>query len=169
MMDDDERYAAVRALHERARHLRGSFLNSVAVIEHKLALLFTDYFCRDDDEKRRLFFERVMKPMSLDRKKKLLVDIVKADYPRYWDEHQEILKNIDKLREFRNALAHSILDVSDEALERPLKEGVGFVQWQKGEPVTEEAFQEYEVMANMVSGALNDIKLMLPYKQLPHE
>jgi len=36
-------------------------------------------------------------------------------------------------------------------------------------PVTEEVFQSYEVIANMVSGAIRDIEHMLPYKELPEE
>lgn len=168
-MNYEEKVSAAKSLHEKARHLRGRFLNSMAVIEHNLAVLFTEHFCRDDEEKKKIFFEGVMKPMSLDRKKKLLVKIVKADYPIYWNEHNDILKKIDDLQEFRNALAHSIVDVSDEALERPLEEGVGFVQWRSGVPVTEEVFQSYEVIANMVSGAIRDIKHMLPYKELPEE
>lgn len=62
-------------------------------------------------------------------------------------------------------MAHSIIDVSDEALQRPLEQGVAFIQWQKGEPVTEAVFEEYEVMADMISGSLVDIRRMLPFKE----
>jgi len=103
-MNYEEKVSAAKSLHEKARHLRGRYLNSMAVIEHNLAVLFTEHFCRDDEEKKKIFFEGVMKPMSLDRKKKLLVKIVKADHPIYWNEHHDILKKIDDLQEFRNAL-----------------------------------------------------------------
>lgn len=60
-----------------------------------------------------------------------------------------------------------MVDVSVEALARPIEEGVGFVQWAKGEPVTDSEFENWEVRANMVSTTLIEIKRLLPYKEKP--
>jgi len=84
----------------------------------------------------------VAEKLSLQRKKEILIEIVKGDYPRYWEDNKEFLKSLQQIQEFRNKLAHSVLDVSEEALNRPLEEGVGFVQWNKGVPVTDDEFQE---------------------------
>lgn len=167
----DEAYKAkVKAaerIHERARYLRGRFLNSVAVIEHDIAVILTEHFCTADEGKRELFFSKVAENLSLHKKKEILVEIVKADYPRYWQENKEFLNSLQQIQEFRNKLAHSVLDVSDEALSRPLEEGVGFVQWKKGDPVTDEEFEEWDVKANMLSSTLSDIKRLLPFKEKP--
>lgn len=165
---DEEYKKKVRAaekLHEKARYLRGRFLNSVAVIERDIAAILTEYFCTIDEEKRELFFNKVAEKLSLQKKKEILIEIVKADYPRYWEENKEFLNSLQQIQEFRNKLAHSVLDVSDEALDRPLEEGVGFIQWQKGIPITDEEFQEWEVKANMLCSTLSDIKRLLPYKE----
>lgn len=154
-------------LHEKARYLRGRFLNSVAVIERDIAAILTEYFCTIDEEKREIFFNKVAEKLSLQKKKEILIEIVKADYPRYWEENKEFLNSLQQIQEFRNKLAHSVLDVSDEALARPLEEGVGFIQWQKGAPITDEEFQEWEVKANMLSSTLSDIKRLIPYKEKP--
>ena len=135
----------VHRLHEKARNLRGRFLNSVAVIEHDIAVILTEYFCTEDESKRELFFAKVVEKLSLQKKKEILIEIVKVDYPRYWEENKEFLNSLQLIQEFRNKLAHSILDVSDEALERPLKEGISFVQWRKGAPVTDDEFEEFEL------------------------
>jgi len=158
---------AAQRLHERACYLRGRFLNSVAVIEHEIAVILTEYFCTRDESKRELFFAKVAEKLSLQKKKEILIEIVKADYPRYWEGNKEFLNSLQLIQEFRNRLAHSVLDVSDEALERPLEEGVGFVQWRKGAPVTDEGFQEWEVKANMLSTTLLEIKRLLPFKEKP--
>lgn len=158
---------AAQQLHERARYMRGRFLNSVAVIERNIAVILTEYFCTIDEEKRELFFTKVAEKLSLQKKKEILIDIVKADYPRYWEENKDFLNNLNQIQEFRNKLAHSVLDVSDEALIRPLEEGIGFVQWKKGTPVTLDEFQEWEVKANMLSSKLSDIKRLLPFKEKP--
>lgn len=167
----DEKYrksvAAAKKLHEKARYLRGRFLNSVAVIERDIAVILTEYFCTEDEKKRALFFSKVTEKISLNKKKEILIDIVKNDYPRYWEENKQFLTDLQNIQEFRNKLAHSVIDVSEEALARPIEEGIGFVQWGKGKPITDRDFEEWEVRANMVSTTLLDIKRLLPYKEKP--
>ena len=168
-MDESRKakYRASRRIHEKAREFRGSFLNSVAVIERDIAVILTEYFCTEDELKRELFFNKVTEKLSLEKKKQILIEIVKNDYPRYWDDNQKFLKDLQKIQEFRNKLAHSVVDLSEDAIERPLDEGIGFVQWNKGEPVTEDELNDWEVRANMLSSTLIDIKRLLPYKEKP--
>lgn len=61
----EERVAAAKTLHEKVRQMRGRFLNHVAVIEREIAVIPTEYFCTEDDQKRQLFFERVAERLSL--------------------------------------------------------------------------------------------------------
>lgn len=165
-----EEYAVrVKKLHEQARYLRGRFLNHVAAIEREIGVILTTYFCTADEAKQELFFEGVAERLSLQRKKEILIDIVKVDYPRYWDDNKEILNSLEDIQALRNKLAHSVVDVSDEALARPIEEGVGFVQWKEGRPITDEEFDDYEVKANMVFGALKEIQQLLPFKEKPDE
>lgn len=159
------KYQAVRKIHEKAREFRGGFLNSVAVIERNIAKILTEYFCTGDELKRELFFNKVAEKLSLEKKKQILIEIAKNDYPKYWDDNQKFLKDLQKIQEFRNKLAHSVVDVSEEAIGRPLDEGIGFIQWNKGEPVTEDELNDWEVEANMLSSTLTDIKRLLSYKE----
>jgi len=168
---DAEKIKAAQQIHERARYMRGRFLNSVAVIERDIALILTDYFCTSDPAKRELFFRHVLAApvFTLRAKKDALIRIMKNDYPRYWDENSEVLKALDDIMAFRNRLAHSIVDVSDSALARRLEEGIGFVDWKQGEPVTDAQFQEWEVKINMVATCLIEIKRLLPFKERPKD
>jgi hypothetical protein len=162
-----EQVDAAGRTHEKARYLRGRFLNLVAVIERTIAFILTDYFCISDEEKRRLFFTEVVNGyfFSLNVKKDLLVKIVKKDYPRYWDDSRHILRNLNDIISFRNKLAHSVVDVSEQALARPIEEGVGFIEWREGEPITDAEFQDWEVKAGMVNDCLSDVKQLLPFKE----
>ena len=162
-----QKVAAAQKVHEKARYLRGSFLNSVAVIERDIAVILTEYFCTEDEVKRNLFFDKVAGKFSLNKKREILIDIVKKDYPRYWEEHKQFLIDLQSIQEFRNKLAHSVVDVSDEALLRPIEEGVGFVQWMKGKPVTDQEFERWEVKTNMISTVLIEIRRLLPFKEKP--
>lgn len=82
-MDEEYRkkVAAAERFHEKAISLRGRFLNSVAVIERNIAIILTEYFCTEDENKRELFFSKVAEKFSLQKKKEILIDIVKIDYP----------------------------------------------------------------------------------------
>lgn len=163
--DENKKIESSKRIHEKARYIRGRFLNHMAVIDHNISKILTIYFCRDDEEKQELFFRRIMGILSLENKRATFMEILKSDYPIYYIENAEILNSLAKLLEFRNKLAHSIVDVSDEALERPLEEGVGFILWKKGLPITDEQVSDYEVTANMVSSCLIDVERLLPFKQ----
>ncbi len=169
-MDEEYRnkVAAAKKLHEKARYLRGRFLNSVAVIERDIAVILTEYFCTEDENKQELFFGKVAEKLSLQKKKLILIDIVKNDYPSYWEENKEALTYLQNIQEVRNILAHSVVDVSDDALSRPIEEGVGFVQWRKGKPITDREFEDLEVRANTVLSTLSEIKQLLPFKEKPN-
>lgn len=140
----------------------------MAAIERNIALILTNYFCRDDSSKQAIFFDGIASAMSLNAKRSVLIKIVKRDYPRYWDEHSQFHMDLQRLQEFRNKLAHSVVDVSDAALARPLEFGVGFVQWKAGEPITEQELDDWVVRANMVLSTLDEIKTLLPFKERPH-
>jgi len=168
IVEEQEKIQAAKLIHEKARYYRGRFLNSVACIEHDIAHILTEYFCTSDHGKRKIFYDNIVTRafFSLNRKKDILMKIVQTDYPYYWEEHQEVLSAFQEILEFRNKLAHSIVDVSDEALARPIIEGVGFTDWKNGRPITEEEFNDWGVKTNMILSCLTDIKRLLPYKQV---
>lgn len=164
---DDKKYEQCKKIHERARYLRGRFLNYVAVIERDIAVILTDYFCTICPDKREIFFKDVVTApfFSLKCKKDVLIKIVKKDYPIYWDDKKNILNDFDEIIRFRNKLAHSIVDVSESALTRPVDQGIGFVDWEEGKPITEEQFQDWELKATAISSCLDGVKQLLPFKQ----
>ena len=55
--------------------------------------------------------------------------------------------------------------MSEEALKRPIEEGIGFIEWEEGAPMTERQFNDWEVKANMVSSCLSEVKRLLPFIQ----
>lgn len=164
-MNYEEKKKAAERLHEKARDMRGRFLNHAAVIERQLAVIITGYFCGDNEEKRELFFERVAERLSLQMKKEILIDIVSNDYPEFWEENKELVNQLSEVQAFRNKLAHSTVDVSDEALDRPLKEGISFLQWKGGQLVTDQEFDDLVVKANAILSVLEDVQNLLPFKE----
>ena len=95
----------------------------------------------------------------------IIIRIVKQDYPNYWEQNGKFIVDLNKIMEFRNKLAHSVVDVSDDVLKLGVDKGVGFIEWNKGELITDEDFSEWEVRACMVLSAITDIKRLLPFKE----
>lgn len=170
-MTEDEKRLAVGKIHERARYMRGRFLNHVAVIERDIALILTDYFCTSCASKRQIFFDNIVTKgfFGLRSKRDVLYRILKQHYPRYWEDNQKQLKAFDEIADFRNRLAHCVVDVSEEALSRPIEEGVAFIDRLDSDPITEDRFNSLEVMTNMLSSCLSDIRRLLPFKESPKE
>jgi hypothetical protein len=129
MSSKSAQFVRAKQIHEKARFFRGHFRNSVAVIERELGIILTEYFCAPDADKQKLFFDRVVSShfYSLRNKKEILVKILKADYPQYWKANSNIFSDLDDIMEFRNKLAHSIVDATETALNRPIEQGIGFV------------------------------------------
>jgi hypothetical protein len=152
---------AAKAIHERARQFRGRFLNSIAVIDHEICQFLTEYFCQNDDKKRELFFTDIAARMTSESRRVLLTNIVKQDYPETWGEYKSLIQDLKLYQEFRNKLSHSMIDVSDAALARPLKDGIGFIQWKDAQPITEEEFNDWDARAATSYGILSDLKRML--------
>jgi hypothetical protein len=163
-MEEEDKHKAAKNIHEKARYFRGKFLNKVAVIDREIALILTNYFCTDQDKKE-FFFENIATApfLTFNSKRELLIQIVKRDYQFYWGEYGSTLKDLTEIMKFRNKLAHSIVDVSEDALRRPLNNGIGFIEWKAGEPITDEQFDEWEIKATMVLDCIYDIKRLLKF------
>jgi len=164
---EDERFQANRKLHESVREIRGRILNSIAVIDVKISKILTAYFC-NDDKKRALLMSEVFSNQAygLRTKIKLLETIVKRDFDFYIKDKDNdcLFKDLDRLRKFRNDLAHATIDVSEKAHKNADKE-VGFVFYKNGERKTKlvsfKKADDYGVKANMVSGCLTEIGRLL--------
>jgi len=166
-MIEDERFQAYRKLHESVREIRGRILNSVAVIDVKISEILTAYFC-NDDKKRALLMSEVFSNQAYGLRTKimLLETIVKRDFDFYIKDKDNdcLFKDLDRLRKFRNDLAHATIDVSEKAHKNADKE-VGFVFYKNGERKTKivsfKKADDYRVKANMVSGCLTEIGRLL--------
>lgn len=138
----------------------------MAVIERDMALMITEFFCQDDEYKQQIFFERIAEKLSFERKKEILFEVLKTGYADWWEKYKDLRSELSVVQEFRNKLAHSTIDVSEEALARPLEDGIGFIQWKKGEAITELVFDDLVVKANMASSALTEIKQLLSFRPI---
>jgi hypothetical protein len=157
-MEHDEKIRLAQRLHSYARDWRGRILNTTAVIERNIALLISSYFCKE--EKKYFFFSEVATShfFSFRSKINILRQILRKDYQFFLDRNPAFFKEIEKVIKFRNLIAHALIDVSDEALKRNPKEGVGFVSYSDGvksiKVFTEADFNEMNGIMGNVSSEL---------------
>ncbi|MBQ0798886.1 MAG: hypothetical protein KBT63_06340 [Porticoccaceae bacterium] len=160
-MNDDERFIANQKLHATVREIRGRILNSLAVIDVNISKILSVYFS-PEEHKRDLLMSEVFTSQSygLRTKVQLLKKIISNDLDFYLEDKEWFFSDLEKLRKFRNDLAHATLDVSEKA-HKKAETQVGFIFYKNGKRhtkvVTFERADEYRVKANMVSDCLNDI------------
>ena len=146
--------------------MRGTLLNTVAVLDAQIAEIISHYFC-NVEHRRALFMSDIATAQffSLRMKEAVLKKIVKLECGFYLERNPGLFKEFEAIRNFRNDLAHAIIDVSEEALIRGPTESIGFVSFKDGKEhtrrVTPAEADSYNARAGMLLGNLKEIALIL--------
>jgi hypothetical protein len=116
LMTYEEKIQSSMRLHEYVRNWRGQLINSVSVIDLQLALIISKFFAKE--ERFLLFFSEVAtsQSMTFSKKREMMRIIFQQDPLLETDKDRNLLKELQEIGTFRNILAHSVLDVSEEAL-----------------------------------------------------
>lgn len=162
--EDPVKVKKAKLIHEKARDMRGNMLHSTAIIETKMALMITNYFCYNETNKRNLFYKTFVDKFSLENKAKLLKKIIGQEFPEYMPTNKTLFSNIAAIKQIRDMLAHSVLDFSDETLARPIEEGISFIGWDDSKPITDKDFEEWKSKATQISIDLMNLTNILPEK-----
>jgi hypothetical protein len=100
-----------------AMQVRGHAIQTVCEIEHFMNLYIVDHFTKDE-LKQEEFMCVVMAPrMPFDSVRQIFCYLVKKHNPEFKNSLPAYEDMINKIGEYRNALAHHPLDVSDKAVE----------------------------------------------------
>ena len=124
--------ATVNFLFSQSAKYRGKVIDITIILEMLLAQILSKYFTNDEEMEKSLnsfVFDR----MQLSSKFNLLKKILKIKHIKVWNKYQKDLKEIGELIEFRNNLAHSILDSSNEYIESLKEKGTNFIETNKGD------------------------------------
>jgi len=164
-MEYDQKVALAKRMHAYARDWRGRVLNTAAVIERDIALIIAHYFCTD--EKKLFFFSEVATSHFFSFRSKIMIlkKILKKDYQFFLENCPNLLGNLEKVKNYRNVIAHSTLDVTDDALKRKPEKGIGFIRYQDGSRsvnvLSEIDFNEWNGVMGNVSSDLSTLKMIL--------
>lgn len=107
-------------LFSQSAKFRGKVIDITIFLEMTLGQILADYFAKDSIKSTTLnayVFDR----MQLSLKFNLFKKILKNKHLKIWNKFQKELKEISELIDFRNNLAHSMLDSSEEYINSILK------------------------------------------------
>lgn len=153
-----------KRLHEKAMRIRGRFINTMTFLDRKISKILADYFCSNCEDKRNIFLNKIVGAefFTLTKKINILKHILKSDYPDYYKKNKECFNFSKEVVDFRNTLAHSILEISSETLE---KQEVRFIGIDSITIVDELIFNDRELQARALFSRIEEMERLLPFKE----
>lgn len=105
---------AMNFLYSESSKYRGKAIDVMIFLEMSLSQILSNYFVEDNTSKASLLNSFVFDRMMLSAKFNLFKRILKTKHETVWKEYHQEVKEIGELLEFRNNLAHSMLNSSED-------------------------------------------------------
>lgn len=117
-----------------ATKIRGPFINYVIDIERIINDIIANFFC-SNESRRRLFFSSVLNgsELSFSQKTRILKAAIEYDYPEIYQAYPKLFDQLDKIRRFRNRLAHAMLDTTEDFLNKRVKDRIQLTYFEDGQ------------------------------------
>ena len=118
---------------EFSRNLRGAFIDQAIWIDVILTDILARYFVSDKD-KRMLFNSDVLtgRDSTFSGRIDILEKVVNKSFADFKKQNTELFKKLDKIRRFRNKLAHAHLDTSENYLSKNKEDMIQLVFYEDG-------------------------------------
>lgn len=158
----------ISLLYTQSAKFRGKAIDISIFFETALSMFLASYFCSDKDKRSRLnsyVFDR----MPLTTKFNLLKKLLKLNHQELWNEHRAALKRCSKLIEFRNDIAHSMLDSSSEyatKLREEYSKGPEHSRTQKADKIQISYFENNDLKTKEITRTQIDKFYKDMYKQI---
>jgi hypothetical protein len=130
---------------------RGIFLNRMTVIERIIEMVIANHFCHKEKQVEFTDFLLGEKYISFDAKKSAFYQILAKHHKDYYKSKKAIFDMIDYVQPERNKIAHYMVCVTDEALERFKKDKTfGLLQYyEKKEPIWFDVAKQTKIAESM--------------------
>lgn len=122
----------INRVYDLSKEIRGRFLDQAIPIEMLIDDIISWHFC-PEETRRSLFFSLVTPKLTFSTKIKILKTILELRYPDLLKEYLKLMGEIEKIKNLRNKFAHSMLDASEEFLEKGYDDRIRLIFYKKGE------------------------------------
>lgn len=151
----------LKLLCELSTEIRGKFLDQAIPIEWIIDDIISQHFC-PEETRRMLYFSSVPPELTFFSKTRIFKTILEICYPDLLEKHHNVMKEIEKIRNFRNKIAHSILEATPNFLKNGYNDRIRLGYYEKGEKkclvVKKEDIKEKLKACSRVLIALKDVQ-----------
>jgi hypothetical protein len=124
---------ALSKVHALASRIRGDFMGQAIGIDLLIVDILTQYFT-PDKERRMLLQSEVFSTSSFSKNINVLKAVVKYSFALFNENNPNVLSELDELRNFRNKLAHALLDLSDGWMAQGHTDRIRLTSFKRGKP-----------------------------------
>lgn len=121
----------INRIYNLSKEIRGRFLDQAIPIEMLIDDIISWHFC-PEDTRQSLFFSLVSPKLTFSTKIQILKTILQLRYPDLLKEYPKLIGEIKELKNLRNKFAHSMLDASEEFLEKGYDDRIRLIFYKKG-------------------------------------
>ena len=119
-------------VYEWSVRIRGAFMDQTTWLDTIITGILVLYFTEDAKKQSVLSEALTGRDFSFSARIELLEKVVKLSFPAFANTHNDFFTKLDKIRRFRNRLAHAQLDTSDKFLAKG-GEQIQLVFYENGE------------------------------------
>jgi len=114
--------------------IRAPFLLQAIGIDVLISEIISHHFISEEDN-RKLFISLIMGPgyLSFASKIKILKELLKLRYPNLEEKYPKLINKLEKVRNFRNKIVHSMLHNPDEYLKKKYTDRIELGYYKNGE------------------------------------
>jgi|688.fasta_scaffold886247_1 hypothetical protein len=131
----------INFLFSQSSKFRGNAIDIAIMLEAMLVEFLGKYFCKEDKKKNTLLKSVILDRQNFSSKITWIKKILKIEHTEIYKKYESDLKEISRLIDFRNNLAHSILDSGEEFLneikKNPLPERIRITYYKDDDMKTE--------------------------------
>jgi len=144
------------------REIRGSILEQAITIEGFVEDIIATHFCPDLERRYLLHSLIISTPhLGFPSKVKILKGLLRICYPDLLQNFPDVIDELDKVRRFRNRIAHSALDTTPEWLANKFTDRIRLVYYKDGrreqQVVTLDDIKEKQIAFSRLIPVLLDI------------
>jgi hypothetical protein len=130
--------AALNHIYALSQQIRGVFMDQTIWLDVMITDILASYFVTDPKKRALLSSDVLSGPdQTFSGRISLLQKIVNRSYKAFADEHPNLFDRLGKIRQFRNRLAHSHLDTSDEFLGKGYTDRIQINFFKNGEELSQ--------------------------------
>ena len=118
--------------YQHGLEVRGNYLVDAIEIEGIIDDVLAIHFFKNNDAQYVDFQGFILKELQFGAKIKILVSLLNSKYPNLLNKHTSLANELEKIRDFRNRLAHSQLDTTVEYIEKKQTDRIQLMFYKDG-------------------------------------